>query len=150
MINHMPFFRFPFYPYSRTYPRNMYSSHSMAINGKETNLQNPYADINGSSKHTEIYKTESNENVQNERNTKNTSFSDKDDIHEKKSSKYYNIGPIFLNTNGFSDKEEPLLEVPGRKLYLDDLIILSLLFILYKEDVKDDMLFIVLILLLIT
>lgn len=150
MINHMPFFRFPFYPYSRTYPRNMYSSHSMAINGKETNLQNPSADINSSSKHTEICKTESNENVQNKRNTQNASFSGKDDIHERKSSKYYTIGPIFLNTNGFSDKEEPLLEISGRKLYLDDLIILSLLFILYKEDVKDDMLFIVLILLLIT
>lgn len=150
MINHMPFFRFPFYPYSRTYPRNMYSSHSMAIAGEETNSDHPSANINSFSKHTEIHKTESTENAQNKRNTKNTSFSDKDDIHEKKSSKYYNIGPIFLNTNGFSDKEEPLLEISGRKLYLDDLIILSLLFILYKEDVKDDMLFIVLILLLIT
>lgn len=165
MINHMPFFRFPFFPYSRTYARNMYpSSHSMAINGEETNLQNPSANINdssarnnhsyphmnGSSKHAEIYKTESIEIAQNKRNTKNTSSPDKEDIHEKRSSKYYNIGPIFLNTNGFSDKEKPLLEISGRKLYLDDLIILSLLFILYKEDVKDDMLFIILILLLVT
>ena len=56
---------------------------------------------------------------------------------------------IFINTNGFSNKDEPVLEISGQNLYLDDLIILSLLFFLYKEDVKDDMLFMLLILLLV-
>lgn len=131
MINHMPFFRSPFYPYSRNYPRNHY--HMPA----PMPMDNPQSSKDNLSTHTEI------------RGIGDTSYQDKENKHEKKSSKYYHIGPIFINTQGFSDKEEPLLEISGRKLYLDDLIILSLLFFLYEEDVKDDMLFMLLILLLV-
>ncbi len=131
MINHMPFFRSPFYPYSRNYPRNYYPvPASMPMDNSKTSNDNL-------STHTEIRKIGDTPS----QNSKN--------VHEKKSSKYYHIGPIFINTNGFSDKEEPLLEISGRNLYLDDLIILSLLFFLYEEDVKDDMLFMLLILLLV-
>lgn len=131
MINHMPFFRFPFFPYSRSYPRNYYHTpNSITMNNPKASNDNPSA-------HTEI------------REIGDTSYQNKENKHEKKSSKYYHIGPIFINTQGFSDKEEPLLEISGRKLYLDDLIILSLLFFLYEEDVKDDMLFMLLILLLV-
>ena len=38
----------------------------------------------------------------------------------------------------------------GIDLYLDDIMILCLLFILYKEEIKDEMLFIALILLLLS
>lgn len=131
MINHMPFFRFPFSPYSRSYPRNYYhTSNSISMNNPKTSNYNPSA-------HTEI------------RKIGDVNYQNKENVDEKKSSKYYHIGPIFLNTNGLSDKEEPLLEISGRKLYLDDLIILALLFFLYKEDVRDDMLFMLLILLLV-
>lgn len=131
MINHMPFFRSPFYPYSPNYPKPHYHTpNSMSMDNQESLSHNP-------STHTEI------------RKTGDTNYQDKENIHEKKSSKYYNVSPIFINTNGFSNKEEPVLEISGRKLYLDDLIILSLLFFLYKEDVKDDMLFMLLILLLV-
>ena len=131
MINHMPFFRSPFYPYSRHYPRNPYpTSTSMVMDNQKSVNDMP-------SMHTEISKTG------------DVCHQDKETIHEKKSSKYYHIGPIFINTNGFSNKEEPVLEISGRNLYLDDFIILSLLFFLYKEDVKDDMLFMLLILLLV-
>ena len=131
MINHMPFFRFPFSPYSRSYPRNYYHTpNSISMNNSKASKDN-------SSTHTEI------------RKIGDGIYKDKENIDEKKSSKYYHIGPIFLNTNGLSDKEEPLLEISGRKLYLDDLIILALLFFLYKEDVRDDMLFMLLILLLV-
>ena len=132
MINHMPFFRSPFYPYSRSYPRNPYhTADSMSMDKQKILNDNP-------STHTEI------------RKIGDTTYQNKENIHEKKSSKYYNIGPIFINTNGFSNKEEPVLEISGQKLYLDDLIILSLLYFLYKEDVKDDMLFMLLILLLVS
>ena len=131
MINHMPFFRSPFYPYSRSYPRTPYHvPDSMPMDKQNTSNDNP-------STHTEI------------RKIGDTTYQDKENMHEKKSSKYYHIGPIFINTDGFSNKEEPVLEISGQKLYLDDLIILSLLFFLYKEDVKDDMLFMLLILLLV-
>lgn len=43
-----------------------------------------------------------------------------------------------------------LFEIFGLKIFLDDALIICLLFFLYQEQVKDDGLFIVLILLLIT
>ena len=42
------------------------------------------------------------------------------------------------------------LDLFGIKLYFDDVLILSLLFFLYKEDVKDEGLFLALVLLLIS
>lgn len=71
---------------------------------------------------------------------------------KKKSSKYNNFGPIrfvnpFIEDNNLN---EPILEILGIQLYLDDIIILSLLFFLYKEEVQDEMLFLSLILLLLT
>lgn len=50
----------------------------------------------------------------------------------------------------FDIDEEPFLDILGIKLYLDDLIILCLLFFLYQEGVKDEILFIALILLLLS
>ena len=58
--------------------------------------------------------------------------------------------PISFHYEGFSDPNQVILEILGIKLYLDDLIILALLYFLYAEDVKDDMLFISLILLLLS
>lgn len=46
--------------------------------------------------------------------------------------------------------EKVWLDLFGIKLYFDDVLILSLLFFLYKEDVKDEGLFLALILLLIS
>ncbi len=43
-----------------------------------------------------------------------------------------------------------VLDIFGLKLYFDDVLILSLLFFLYKEDVKDNGLFLALVLLLIS
>lgn len=60
------------------------------------------------------------------------------------------IFPVFFDMDGFSNIEKPVLDILGIKLYQDDLIIFALLFILYKENVKDEMLFICLILLLIS
>lgn len=41
-----------------------------------------------------------------------------------------------------------IFEILGIKIYLDDLIILALIYFLYKQNVKDEMLYIVLFLLL--
>lgn len=43
-----------------------------------------------------------------------------------------------------------VLDLFGLKLYFDDILILSLIFFLYKEDVKDEGLFLALVLLLIS
>lgn len=70
---------------------------------------------------------------------------------KKKSSKYNSFGPIrFANPFFENDLNNPIVEILGIQLYLDDIIILGLLFFLYKEDVHDEMLFFTLILLLLT
>ena len=51
-----------------------------------------------------------------------------------------------LDNNIESDK--PIFELFGIKLYSDDLIILAVLFLLYEQNVKDEMLYIILFLLL--
>lgn len=71
--------------------------------------------------------------------------------YKKTSSKYHSLGPIHFNNPFLQENlEEPIIEILGIELYLDDIIILGLLFFLYKEEVQDEMLFLVLILLLLT
>ena len=48
------------------------------------------------------------------------------------------------------DNNPFLFEIFGLKLYLDDVLIVCLLFFLYQENVKDDGLFIILVLLLLS
>ena len=69
---------------------------------------------------------------------------------EKNSSRYYSFGPIQFKNPLFDDIESPLFEILGIQLYLDDIIILGLLFFLYQEGVQDEMLYIALILLLLS
>ena len=70
---------------------------------------------------------------------------------QSRSFKYNSFGPIhFANPFVETNLDEPILEILGIELYLDDLIILGLLFFLYKEEVHDEMLFLSLILLLLT
>ena len=52
--------------------------------------------------------------------------------------------------NSKNNTDNYLFELFGLKLYIDDVIIISLLFFLYEEGVKDNELFISLILLLLT
>lgn len=121
-----PFFRLPYsnyyYPYYNNYIQNN-KSHS-----SKKNLKN----IEG--------KQEEDKKIPNE------------NTYQKKGSKYNSFGPISFINPFIEDfhEDEPVLEILGLKLYLDDLIILGLLFLLYKEDVQDETLFLALLLLLIT
>lgn len=129
-----PFFRFRYpsfyYPYY-----NNYIKHSQINSAFKEDLSNNHvkqiSDLNKYDK--EQKEKQSNKKI------------------NKKNSKYSSFGPIHFN-NDFLDGnlEEPLIEILGISLYLDDLIILGLLFILYKEDVQDEILFISLILLLLS
>lgn len=49
-----------------------------------------------------------------------------------------------------SSKEEALFEIFGLELFYDDILLICLIFFLYSEGVKDEMLFISLILLLLS
>ena len=77
-------------------------------------------------------------------------FESRIQMNKEKTSRYNSFGPINFQNPFDVDSDEPILEILGIKLYLDDIIILSLLFFLYKEGVKDEMLFLTLILLLLS
>ena len=121
-----PFFRFPYsryyYPYYNNYIQN---SNSNTLKDALENIEEKKEDINQTQK---------------------------ENPDKKKSSKYNSWGP-FSFINPFAEninEDEPVLEILGLKLYLDDLIIFGLLFLLYKEDVQDETLFLSLLLLLLT
>ena len=90
-----------------------------------------------------------------DKNTKNNE-DDKDNKNDSKSTatKYNKRSSNFVNLNISAllenDINTPILEIFGIKLYLDDLIIIGLLFFLYKEEVQDEILFGILLLLLLS
>ena len=53
-----------------------------------------------------------------------------------------------INQDCRQDNQEAIFDIFGIKLYLDDLIILGILFFLYQQNVNDEMLYIILFLLL--
>lgn len=53
-----------------------------------------------------------------------------------------------INSKFSFDSEQAIFEIFGIKIYLDDLVILGILFFLYQQNVKDEMLYIILLLLL--
>lgn len=77
-------------------------------------------------------------------------------LNEKKQQS--NFGPLTNDSNFIPKKEdsnnlessESFFEIFGIKLYFDDLLIICILFFLYTEKIKNEELFICLILLLIT
>lgn len=127
-----PFYRYP-YPY---YYRNQGSPNVYNKNPEykiRNTIENPH--ISDDSRKIKDEKHEVKNQVQ---------------ADKQKTSRYNSFGPIHFQNPLSVDSEEAILEILGIKLYLDDIIILSLLFFLYKEGVKDEMLFLSLILLLLS
>ena len=118
----MAYFPFPRYPYYNRYPQNPIFYHEPEVHNTSSN------DIENSDKDTDI----------------------KDTSNTRESPRYNSFGPIHFQNPLSLDEDDPVLEIFGIKLYLDDLIILGILFFLYKEGVKDEMLFLSLILLLLS
>ena len=129
---------FPFSPFNyRFYPNYI---HRNRINNKKGQGR----------KAEEVIETKIDlENNEIKREAENIDKANNKNYNKKRTSKNnfanFNISAI-LN----SDINTPILEILGIKLYLDDLIIIGLLFFLYKEDVQDELLFFILILLLLS
>ena len=124
-----PYFGYPYHnPYYRYYnvPKNYVNIQKNAYNSKltETSEENSTTSQN-SIDNKAIYKEENFENDY------------KENVQRACNS---------LDNNNESDK--PIFELFGIKLYSDDLIILAVLFLLYEQNVKDEMLYIILFLLL--
>lgn len=127
----MPIFPFYQYPYNmnRYYARNNYNKN---ISKESNNFDTSYNPPDSNNDINSIIETNHAEDKKN------------------KSSRYSGFGPIHFQNPFDMDSDEPIIEILGISLYLDDLIILGLLFFLYQEGVKDYMLFLALIMLLLS
>ena len=125
----MPIFPFYQYPYNmnRYYARNNYNK-SISEESLDFDTSNNISDLTNDN-NIETNRTENKEN---------------------KSSRYSGFGPIHFQNPFDMDSDEPIIEILGISLYLDDIIILGLLFFLYQEGVKDYTLFLALIMLLLS
>lgn len=73
----------------------------------------------------------------------------KEENHSKKAKTGFSFLDNFLHQEDRKE-DEKYFEILGLKLYNDDILLLCLIFFLYKEDVKDPYLFIALVLLLLS
>lgn len=111
-------FRFPFYGYPYNYPYYRYYN-------KYNNTSNLYPES-----------TPQVQAQENKSESKKDSVINSNEFNNTTSSKFS------------SNPEDAIFEIFGIKLYLDDLIILGILFFLYQQNVNDQMLYIILFLLL--
>lgn len=123
MMYNYPFFSFPHF--------RRYSSYQY----------NPYSYVNSSKGFDKPIRDDFKNNVSNRNSQKNVKHLD-----EKT---YLNFSIPFLKPVG-GNEDEPFFELFGIKLYYDDILLICLMFFLYKEDVKDQYLFFSLILLLLS
>ena len=145
-MNNFPFFRFPYNNYYRYY--NYKNNLNRNINHLNYTVEN--SSIACPSSRDNKNDISQSINYKDNTNFKNNNCeNDNSKLTKNKSSKLY-LGPIVFDSSSFSDLEKPILEILGLKLYLDDILIISLLYFLYEEDVKDETLFISLLLLLLS
>jgi len=123
---------FPFIPFYNNYYNHFYPHYYK----RSGNIQN-----------TPIIE-ENNPDIIEKNKLKNAEKQNKD--KQKRSVKYNSFANINLSALLDSDLNTSIIEILGIKLYLDDLIIIGLLFFLYKEDVQDEILFGILLLLLLS
>ena len=128
----------PIFPFSPFYP-NYYSHYCPHYYTNNGDIQNSSNNNPNNDNKREI--KESKEQKGNEGSNK---------YNNKRTSKNNSFANINLSALLDSDLNIPIVEILGIKLFLDDLIIIGLLFFLYKEDVQDEILFGILLLLLLS
>ena len=132
-----------YYQYYKPYTTKFSHDNAYSKTSNKSTIETPKNNLDTTKDNNNTNKNSKNiSNTDNNINSRNLSNGDK-------SSKYFSFGPIGFKNPFFTDIEEPIFEIFGIELYLDDIIILGLLFFLYQENVQDEMLFVVLILLLI-
>ena len=132
-------FNFPFYPY---YPRTMYRRYipenrpyTQDKGAWDVQRQIHASDRKKSNAPTDVRYTTKNRNVNTPMNSKH--------IQDSKEN--------LDNRNKKEDSsDDKVFEILGIKLHFDDILLICLIFFLYNEGVKDESLFIALILLLLS
>lgn len=146
---------FPFYPnyYNNYYPHYRNNYYNKAFQNSNINTTNKNNKNNPNQEKNEI-RLEEEQNGQeelikpNKETKENRNYNNK--ANRKRTSKYNSFANINISAILESDINTPVVEILGIKLYLDDLIIIGLLFFLYKEDVQDEILFGILLMLLLS
>ncbi len=111
-------FRFPFYGYPYNYNYNYYKYYNQLGNSSTIKQEKSTAE-----------NVETNEDKIEEEN-------------QKEKSSITNSRKISSTTDA------PIFEIFGIKLYLDDLIIIGVMYFLYQQNVHDEMLYLILLMLL--
>ena len=99
----------------------------------------PYYQYYNPQNYVDIQKNVSNEESYNKAST--SKETDKENVQK-------DINSLDYRNNIVDSNDTPIFEIFGIKLYSDDLIILAVLFLLYEQNVKDEILYIILFLLL--
>lgn len=136
MTYNYPFFSFPhFRRYYPNYYSNMPSSHII-----NTPISNAYSPIKKTA-HPNIKNISTSDNISHKEQEKKAS--------PKSSASSFSFLNNLLHQED-RNEDESFFEILGIKLYYDDILLISLIFFLYQEEVKDQYLFIALILLLLS
>ena len=144
-------FNFPFYPFhnSRYYanlnpiPYYNYANKDVRINPKSKTLTNTI------SKHT--HKTDNIRHLDNYKNRKtDNNCYDSTHLKNKQSTNLNDLSFSEFTKDTNETLNNPVFNLFGLQLYYDDILLICLIFFLYTEGIKDDFLFIVLVLLLIS
>ena len=134
MMYNYPFFSFPHF--------NRYPYY--------TNYVNSVKDSNRLPSYYKTYdKSLKNKNGRNIKESARQQSNRKEENDQLKTKSGFSFIDHFLHQED-RKQDEKYFEILGIKLYNDDILLLCLIFFLYKEDVKDPYLFIALILLLLS
>ena len=136
MINNFPFYPQPYSNYYLGYPQNIYKNAHNQKNYKEKYSNQKKQDNHQKNKQFQNL-NKMQDNLYNHKEVKklDKSTSNKSNIFEN----------LFFNNN-----DTPMFELFGIKLYQDDILLICLIFFLYNEGIKDEFLFIALLLLLLS
>lgn len=147
-------YNFPFFPHFYSVPRYSYpQNNNRNVNNPLSNGNTAYKpyDRKNYNKNQDTQHGAGNFNVKsNKQERAKKKYSEKNQEEEKAFSSKEKYKRIYKEKNGFIDESSVVFEIFGIKLHYDDILLLCLIFFLYKEGVQDEFLFVALILLLIS
>ena len=134
-------YRYPYYTYKNygnPYPNKGYDNVTKNMHNSSVLNNNPLTSINHNYRKNINNMNHASINHGKKHNSNNHDFDDKGNCNKKSE-------PCSNN-----DEDSPLFQLFGINLYFDDILLVCLIFFLYQEGVKDEGLFISLILLLLS
>lgn len=137
-----PYLNFPF-PFYRNYPRTPpYGIHQSNITNSPNSIKSPPSSLSNTS-------SNSFSSIR-LKDLSNNEYFTPNDSSAKSSVSHQRLYEVKNKNKSNKNTDDYLFDLFGLKIYSDDVLLMSLIYFLYSEEVKDDGLFIVLILLLLS